>query len=52
MLEEKEKQKQEVKAREWRKQVYRLFDFFFFTETVNGQGLNRLSWQMNSRNAL
>ena len=28
MLGEKEKQKQEVKAREWRKQVYWLFDFF------------------------
>ena len=52
MLEEKEKQKQEVSA--FANDVNKYIDwliFFVSLKPVNGQGLDRLSCQMNSRNA-
>ena len=50
MLGEKEKQKQELSARA--NDANKHIDWFiFFIETVIGQGLDRLSCQMNSRNA-
>ena len=51
MLGEKEKQKQEVSARANDANKYIDWLIFFSIETVNGQGLDRLSCKMNSRNA-
>ena len=52
MLEEKEKQKQEVSA--FANDANKYIDwliFFLSLKPVNGQGLDRLLCQMNSRNA-